>query len=63
MRSATGVPGEAQDPDLSTSNATTSPSLSTKLWAELNADSEEVRIINETLEFLLGTKIPNTISN
>ena len=42
MRSATGVPGEAQDPDLSTSNATTSPSLSTKLWAELNADSEEV---------------------
>ena len=42
MRSATGAPGEAQDPDLSTSNATTSPSLSTKLWAELNADGEEV---------------------
>ncbi|XP_076479122.1 membralin isoform X3 [Bombus vancouverensis nearcticus] len=41
-RSAT-VPGKTQDPNLSITNTTTSPSLSTKLeWNEMNRDTKEV---------------------
>ncbi|XP_033305590.1 membralin isoform X1 [Bombus bifarius] len=42
IRSAT-VPGKTQDPNLSITNTTTSPSLSTKLeWNEMNRDTKEV---------------------
>ncbi|XP_068983130.1 membralin isoform X2 [Bombus flavifrons] len=42
IRSAT-VPGKTQDPNLSITNTTTSPSLSTKLeWNEMKRDTKEV---------------------
>ncbi|XP_071870348.1 membralin isoform X2 [Bombus fervidus] len=42
IRSA-AVPGKTQDPNLSITNTTTSPSLSTKLeWNEMNRDTKEV---------------------
>ncbi|XP_076233761.1 membralin-like isoform X2 [Calliopsis andreniformis] len=37
----TNVPGEVQDPNLSTSNTIISPSLPAKLWNELNVESTE----------------------
>ena len=44
VRSAT-VSGDRQDPNLSITNTTTSPSLSTKFWNEMNIDSKEVNIL------------------
>ncbi|PBC28695.1 Membralin [Apis cerana cerana] len=41
IRSAT-ISGETQDPNLSITNTTTSPSLPTKLWNEINVDSKEI---------------------
>lgn len=45
IRSAT-ISGETQDPNLSITNTTTSPSLPTKLWNEMNVDNKEVNINN-----------------
>lgn len=40
------MPGKTQDPNLSITNTTTSPSLSTKLeWNEMNRDTKEVNIL------------------
>ncbi|XP_043785174.1 membralin isoform X3 [Apis laboriosa] len=41
IRSAT-ISGETQDPNLSITNTTTSPSLPTKLWNEMNVDNKEI---------------------